>query len=114
MRTFPILSTQGMAPFAVHVHGLDTSLGAGDPLTALYEWDFDDPSGDYDTLVGWSAAHVYDEPGTYTLTLKVTNHNGLSDVASVQVHVAADHPPDALRGGETATTTTAGCRRASR
>lgn len=50
--------TQGQAPFAVHVHGLTSTLNIGDETTARYEWTFGDPSGSYNTLVGWNAAHI--------------------------------------------------------
>ena len=71
-----VRGTAGMAPFTVHVHGLATDLGVGDQLTGRYEWSFGDPGGDYDELVGWNAAHTYDEPGAYTLQLTVTNEAG--------------------------------------
>ena len=36
-----------------------------------YEWDFGDLSPKF---YGFNAAHIYETPGTYTVTLKVTRH----------------------------------------
>ena len=75
---------------AVHVHGLDSRLNRGTPIHARYEWDFGDPTGRYNNLTGFNAAHVYDRPGVYTITLRVTNERGASATTTVQVSVAAD------------------------
>src|SRR3982750_3820510 len=52
--------------------GSGTQLGAGSPITSRYEWNFGDHTAEsrYDVLPGFNAAHVYDEPGTYKLTLR--------------------------------------------
>ncbi len=84
------MATRGQAPFAVHVHALNTTLNAGDQSTARYEWTFGDPSGRYNALVGWNAAHIYDVPGTYTVSLKVTNQN--REVATRTLQVIIDPP----------------------
>ncbi|MEM8873741.1 MAG: PKD domain-containing protein [Planctomycetota bacterium] len=60
----------------VFVDALNSTLRAGTPLTARYEWDFGDSNGKYNNLVGFNAAHVYDRVGTYTLTLTVYNEDG--------------------------------------
>ena len=67
-------------PYAVHANALDSIVGFGTLLTARYEWDFGDPLGDYNRLVGWNVAHVYDRPGMYNITLKLTNEKGLRSV----------------------------------
>src|SRR3989344_5797410 len=82
--------TSGMAPFAVHAYALDSNLGAGTPLTATYEWDFGDPNGKYNKLRGWNVAHVYDNSGTYTITLKITNEGGGVSTATKTVTITAD------------------------
>jgi PKD repeat protein len=64
----------------------------------LFEWDFGDPgSGTWSVsgkskehAVGAIAGHLYESPGTYTVTLRVTNPAGESD--SVQQMVTVDHP----------------------
>lgn len=90
MPVIHLLSSAGMAPFAVHAHAMDSMLGAGDPLTALYEWDFGDPGGDYNALVGFNAAHVYEEPGQYTIALRITNEQGRQAQATAMITVTAD------------------------
>jgi hypothetical protein len=75
------------AGHGVHVHAMDSSLGAGTVLTARFQWDFGDPSGKYNQLVGFNAAHVYDQPGKYTVTLKVTNEDGKVDTATKEITV---------------------------
>ncbi|UCD74048.1 MAG: right-handed parallel beta-helix repeat-containing protein [Phycisphaerales bacterium] len=85
-----IMQTRGTAPFAVHVHALNSHLGVGDSLTARYMWDFGDPNGRFNTLVGWNAAHIYDHPGRYLITLTVTNERGRSSKTRVEVTVAPD------------------------
>ena len=78
---------------AIHANALKTTLKVGDVLGAKYEWTFGDPSGKYNKLTGFNAAHVYDTPGTYTLTLKITNEAGKVSLATRQITVAADILP---------------------
>ena len=66
-----------------------TTLNSGSPITARYEWDFGDPNGKYNALTGFNASHVYDAPGTYTVTLKVTDDVGRSTTVTQTVTVAA-------------------------
>lgn len=75
------------AGHAVHVNGLSSQLNAGSPLTARYEWNFGDAGSKYNTLVGFNAAHVYDRPGNYTITLRVTNEAGKTDTTTRTVTV---------------------------
>ena len=90
----PTLTTStasGMAPLTVHVHGLSSGVGEGNELTARYEWNFGDGNAPFNTLVGWNAAHTFNSPGTYTITLKVINQAGLQGTATTQITVA---PPN--------------------
>jgi hypothetical protein len=80
----------GAGPHAVFVQGVDSALGAGNYLTADYQWDFGDPSGSYNKLTGFNASHIYDNPGTYTITLTVTNQLGKTSSVSTQVKVTQD------------------------
>jgi PKD repeat protein len=75
---------------AIHAHAVGSTLNSGTPLTARYEWDFGDPSSKYNKLTGFNAAHIYDKPGTYTITLKVTDDAGRSTTATQVVTVTAD------------------------
>ncbi len=85
-----ISDTNGMAPFAVHVHAVNSSLGGGTAISARYEWEFGDPNGRHNTLVGFNAAHLYEQAGSYTITLRITNTNGEVAVATRTVQVQPD------------------------
>lgn len=55
-----------------------------DPIT--YEWDF----GDGDIATGQTAAHTFDQAGSYSVSLRVRdNRGGLSDPKTKTVHVNA-------------------------
>jgi hypothetical protein len=77
----------GQAEHSVFVNGLNSSLGDGNATNATYTWNFGDAGSKYNTLTGWNAGHIYDNPGTYTITLTVTNDLGLSSSASTQVTI---------------------------
>jgi PKD repeat protein len=88
---FGILPSPGVAPCVVHVNGLIFPLAAGTPITARYAWNFDDPQGKFNTLPGFVAAHVYDSPGKYNITLTVTDETGHRESASTTITIAGDH-----------------------
>lgn len=77
------------AGHAIHVNALSSTLNAGSPLTARYEWNFGDSAGKYNTLVGFSAAHQYDRPGNYTITLRVTNEGGKTATTTRTVTISS-------------------------
>jgi Ca2+-binding RTX toxin-like protein len=85
-----LIGKTGIGPHTVFVHALNSTLGAGTPLTANYQWTFGDPSGTYNSLTGWNAAHTYNNPGTYTITLKITNQSGKTRTLTTTVSVTAD------------------------
>jgi PKD repeat protein len=62
----------------------DTSSDPEGPL-ASYAWDF----GDGGSSSAANPSHVYAAPGTYTVTLKVTDSGGVSDTATKSVTVSA-------------------------
>ncbi len=85
-----VLDTSVSAGNAIHVNALKSTLKSGDVLKAKYEWDFGDADGTkYNTMVGFNAAHAYTKPGTYTITLKLTNDAGKSDTVQTKVTIAA-------------------------
>ena len=51
-------------------------LKAGTPNTGTYAWDFGDAGAKYNALRGFNAAHLYEQPGTYTIKLTLTNSAG--------------------------------------
>ncbi len=79
-----------MAGSAIHVNGLNSTLGGGEQINTRYEWNFGDTSGAYNTLEGFNAAHVYSKPGTYVLTLTVTAESGKYSTVSANIVVATD------------------------
>ena len=76
--SFETMLTNPMAPYTLHVNATEIPLTHGTPLTAKYEWDFGDTTAGsrYNQLPGWIAAHVYTEPGTYTVALTLTDEAG--------------------------------------
>lgn len=83
------LSSTIAAGQAIHVDALSSTLRAGTPITARYEWDFGDPNGRFNRIVGFNAAHVYDTPGTYKITLRVFNEAGGISTTSTNITVTA-------------------------
>jgi len=84
--------TSGIAPLAVFVDATTTEgLAANDFINAHFGWNFDrdgvDPTGKYSHTRGFVAAHVYEKPGAYTITLDVVDRTGAMAAATVQVEV---------------------------
>jgi hypothetical protein len=75
---------------AISVNALQSVLGVGTPIDANYAWNFGDPTGQYNTLNGFNANHIYENAGTYTITLTVTNNQWKSSTVSAQVTIAPD------------------------
>ncbi len=84
------ISTSVPAGTAIHVEALKSTLNAGDVLSARFDWDFGDSGSKYNQLTGFNAAHLYDKPGTYTVTLTVTNSAGKVGTAQSKVTITAD------------------------
>jgi hypothetical protein len=86
--------TTGVAPLAVFVDATTTAgLDGGDYVNANFAWNFDrdgvDPTGKYTVTRGFVAAHVYENPGTYTVELAVHDRLGATATATAQVVVSA-------------------------
>ncbi len=73
--------------------------GSGDADSAIvgYSWSFGDGAT---SAAGPTTSHAYAAPGTYTVTLTVTNSNGLRSTTSHQITI--DGLPSASFGGPTA------------
>ena len=70
----------------------DASASTPDGGTIVkYEWDF----GDGETATGKMVSHTYANPGIYTVTLNVTDSQGLWDIEEKQIQVVQPHGPKA-------------------
>ena len=85
-----MLAPVKMVGIAIVVQGKSSVLGSGSPITTNYQWNFGDPGSQYNTLPGYNASHVYANPGTYTITLTITNDLHKVSTVSAQVTIAAD------------------------
>ena len=87
--------TSGGAPLAVSFSAGGSTDPDGDALT--YAWDFDeDGDGRFDDATGVSASNTYEEPGSYTARVRVTDPQGASDVATVTINAGNDPPVAAI------------------
>ena len=81
-----------VGPVSVQFDATKTvGLSEADLLNARFRWNFDtneaDPNGRFETGEGMVATHVFEKPGTYTVTLTVTDAAGISDSATTTVTV---------------------------
>lgn len=97
--------TTGIAPLAVFFDALSADSGVVQPpeidghpdfASLRYEWDFDDETaGRWGTTganrsraTGPMAAHVFEQPGTYEVTLRVTDANGADHWYTQEIEVS--------------------------
>ncbi|MFM7063887.1 MAG: PKD domain-containing protein, partial [Actinomycetes bacterium] len=80
--------SSGFAPLVVTFDSTGSSPGSAGNLT--YTWDFGDGSP---TESGTSATHVYENVGTYTATLTMTNDAGTSTSSPITIGVSQDPNP---------------------
>jgi hypothetical protein len=88
----PVITTidnSVQAGHSIFVNALNSNLVSGDWIHAKMTWDFGDGGSTYNTLNGFNAAHAYERPGTYVVTLKLTNDAGKSAWAQTNVTVTA-------------------------
>jgi PKD repeat protein len=75
--------------------------GSSDPDGTIerYEWDFGDPRNSAPGT-GATTSHAYEEPGSYTATLTVTDDKGATDSHTTSAFIGSpDTPPTADAGG---------------
>lgn len=72
-----------------------------DGFILKWEWDF----GDGESGVGESISHTYDTPGTYDVTLRVTDDDSATATASRTITVTAAEEPGGAGAGPTASFT---------
>ena len=76
----------GIAPLSVFFDGTGSE---GDFINANFFWDFDDPSGSHNTAKGFVAAHVFETPGTYNVSVNVTDIGGNQSTQNISIEVTA-------------------------
>jgi len=88
----PLTSTFTVTPSAPQaeqpVDFAATATGGTPPYS--YAWRFDDGS----TVTGQNVSHTYSTPGTYTISLNVTDFAGRDAIASKTVNISPPSPPD--------------------
>ena len=83
---FALEFTSGAAPLMVN---MDASASSDeDGAIVSYEWDFGDDAMD----TGVMTSHTYTENGNYTVTLTVTDNDGLTSTAQQDIRVAVPPP----------------------
>lgn len=110
----PVQGSTCVAPCAVHFDAIGTGANeTTDPVftrpfhSLLYQWDFGDPSSGIwaisgqskNTATGGIAGHVYDNPGSYLVTLRVTNPSG--ELATTTRSVTVVDPANAFTPANT-------------
>ena len=83
------ISTTVPAGTSIHVDAVTSLMGYGAAHEGQFLWDFGDAGTRYNKLKGFSAAHTYDQPGQYTVTLSVINKAGKLDKAQLTVNVTS-------------------------
>jgi len=92
--SFTTSPTQPAPGTSVSFNASGSSDSVGTINQSLDSWNFGDPSsGSNNTASGPTASHAYANPGTYTVTLTVTNDAG--QTATSQRQVIVDDPPTA-------------------
>lgn len=81
-----------MGPGAVHLDAIASDFGSGDSTNVKIEWDFGDPTGEYNTLRGFNAGHWYTQETSVskTITCTITNSDGESAQATRTVVITAN------------------------
>eukprot|EP00562_Extubocellulus_spinifer_P018241 CAMPEP_0178593910 /NCGR_PEP_ID=MMETSP0697-20121206/30208_1 /TAXON_ID=265572 /ORGANISM="Extubocellulus spinifer, Strain CCMP396" /LENGTH=591 /DNA_ID=CAMNT_0020231137 /DNA_START=50 /DNA_END=1820 /DNA_ORIENTATION=- len=82
----------GFSPLSVQFDGTGSVDPDGDSLT--YSWDFDDGNSVADSKAPITS-YEYDTPGTYFVTMKVSDSSGATSEATIQIDVDDNNPiPD--------------------
>jgi hypothetical protein len=82
---FDAKTTAGLAGGAGGTGGI----AGGDYVQANWNWDFNDPTSPHKGTIGFIAAHVFDNPGTYRVTTRVRDMAGNAGSTSTTITVSA-------------------------
>ena len=77
----------GAVGFPLSIDGSGTF--DSDGTIVSYEWNF----GDNSTGTGISPSHTYQTPGSFAITLKVTDNDGATDIATTIAEIAEQNQP---------------------
>ena len=69
-------------------------------VIVLYEWDMDN-DGQYDDAIGITTTVVFDDNGTYTVAVRVTDDDGSMDIATLFITIL-NQPPEVNAGSDQA------------
>lgn len=83
------ISTSVPAGHSIALDAISSTMTSGAIQDGEFVWNFGDPTGQYNTLKGFSAGHTYDKPGSYNVTLTVTNAQGKTNTATLAITVTA-------------------------
>jgi len=82
---FDATSTKGLAGGA----GGSGGIAGGDYVQANWNWDFNDPKSPHRGTIGFIAAHVFDNPGTYRVSTRVRDIAGNAGSTTTTITVSA-------------------------
>jgi PKD domain len=82
---FDATTTTGLAGGA----GGSGGIAGGDYVQANWTWDFNDPTSPHKATIGFVAAHVFDNPGTYHVATRVQDLAGNAGTKTTTITVSA-------------------------
>jgi hypothetical protein len=94
--TFQFISGQGFTATRIADHPIFVKWGSGEIVS--YSWDFDSSDGIQEDATGPTPTHVYGDNGIYTVTLTVTDGDGLSATDTMLVTVSNVAPSANIDG----------------
>lgn len=86
---FNVLPGPMMAPATVFVNA-DPLFARFDPIKCTFYWNFGDPTGRRNDLIGFNAGHIYDHPGDYVITLWIVDAQSSVTTIQQKVTIAPD------------------------
>ncbi len=91
-------TTKGVAPLSVFFDASKTTAkSTSRPFSdLLYSWNFGDPASRHPVAEGPEAAHVFEDPGSYTVTLTIRGPRGNTSIVKEEILV---YDPDTYFAG---------------